>query len=115
MTKNTLLNGILALLVAGPAFAQDATAETLGGAVGGVIGILIVVVVGAVIGWVASLIVKGTGSGLLADVLYGVGGAFLAGYLLPLLGLPLGTIGSIIAAVVGAILLILIVRLVRKG
>jgi uncharacterized membrane protein YeaQ/YmgE (transglycosylase-associated protein family) len=53
--------------------------------VGSVIGVLIVLVIGAVVGCVASLIVKGTGSG----PLFGIAGAFLAGWLLPAIGLPL--------------------------
>ena len=47
-------------------------------------------VVGAIVGWNASLIVKGDGSGFLGNVLYGVGGSILAGYVLPLLGVRRG-------------------------
>lgn len=104
------------MLAATPAFAQDETSEAVGSAVGGIIGLLIVIVVGAVVGWLASLIVKGSGSGFWGDVLFGIGGSLLAGYVLPLLGISLGgVVGSLIAAVIGAVILILIVRLIRKS
>jgi len=107
---------IPALLIASPALAQDDAAAAVGGVMGGIIGLAIVVVIGAVVGWLASLIVKGSGSGFWGDVLYGIGGSILAGYVLPILGIPLGgAIGSLIAAIVGAVVLILIVRAVRKS
>lgn len=105
-----------ALLLAAPVLAQDDAAQAVGAAVGGIIGILIVVVIGAVVGWLASLIVKGSGSGPLVDVLLGIGGSFLAGYLLPMLGIGVSSmVGNFIAALVGAIVLILIFRLIRRA
>lgn len=98
-----------------PAIAQDESAEAIGTAVGGVIGILLVIVIGAVIGWLAGLIVKGHGSGLLGNVAAGVGGSILASYGLSAAGLTFGTVGSFVAAIVGAVVLILIVRLIRKA
>lgn len=115
MKKSMMLQVALTLSSAGAAMAQDQAAEAVGAAVGGVIGLLIVVVIGAVVGWVASLIVKGSGSGLWMNVLIGVGGAILAGQVLPLIGVNLGgAVGGFIAAVVGAVVLILIVRLIRR-
>lgn len=99
-----------------PAAAQNADAEMLGAAMGGVIGILILIVIGAIVGWLASLIVKGSGSGFFMDVLIGIGGSILAGRVLPLIGVSLGGwVGSFIAAIIGAVILILIVRLIRKA
>ena len=99
-----------------PAIAQDETAQALGTAVGGLIGLLILIVIGAIVGWVASLIVKGSGSGFWMDVLIGIGGSIFAGRILPLLGISLGgVVGSFVAAVFGAVILILIVRLIRKS
>jgi uncharacterized membrane protein YeaQ/YmgE (transglycosylase-associated protein family) len=110
------LGAVPFLFSAAPALAQDDAAQAVGAAVGGIIGLLIVIVIGAIVGWVASLIVKGSGSGLLMDVLFGIGGSFLVGYVLPLLGISLGGIvGSLIAAVIGAVILILIVRMIRKA
>ena len=89
--KQRLTLSIASVLLAGPALAQtDETAALVGGAVGGLIGILLLIVVGAVVGWLASLIVKGSGSGFWTDVLIGIGGSILAGWVLPLLGLQLG-------------------------
>ena len=112
----------LALLVAAGLFsgnvslAQDETAQAVGVAVGGIIGLLLVIFIGAIVGWLAGLIVKGHGSGLLGNIAAGVGGSILAGYVLPLLGISIGgTFGSFIAALVGAVALILIVRLIRKA
>lgn len=99
-----------------PTAAQNSDAEMLGAAMGGLIGLLILVVIGAIVGWLASLIVKGTGSGFFMDVLIGIGGSILAGRVLPMIGLPLGGwVGSFIAAVIGAVILILVVRLIRKA
>lgn len=110
------LIGLPLLSVSLPAFAQDETAELVGGAVGGLIGLLLVIIIGAIVGWLASLIVKGSGSGFWADVLIGIGGSILAGYVLPAIGISLGgVVGSFIAAVIGAVLLILIVRMIRKA
>jgi len=99
-----------------PAHAQATGEEVVGGVVGGFLGLLIALVIGAVVGWLASLIVKGSGSGLFADILFGIGGAILAGWVLPLLGVSLGgAIGGLIASVLGAVVLILIVRAVRRA
>lgn len=107
---------ILPLLAATPALAQDDATQAVGAAAGGLAALLIIAVIGAVVGWAASLIVEGSGSGLVMDIIFGVGGSFLAGYFLPLLGISLGgMIGSFIAAVIGAVILILIVRLIRKA
>ncbi|WP_417725583.1 GlsB/YeaQ/YmgE family stress response membrane protein [Salipiger sp.] len=114
--KTFWCTGALTLAFAGQALAQDQTAETVGAVMGGLIGLVIVIVVGAIVGWLASLIVKGSGSGFWGDVLFGIGGSLIAGYLLPLAGISLGgVVGSLIASVIGAIILILIVRFIRKA
>ncbi|MCR9148853.1 MAG: GlsB/YeaQ/YmgE family stress response membrane protein [Rhodobacteraceae bacterium] len=89
--------------------------EQIGTGFGVLFGLLIVIGVGAIVGYLASLMVKGGGSGFWGDVLIGIGGSFLAGWLLPLLGIHLGgLVGSIIAAVIGAVILLLIVRMIRR-
>ncbi|HEY0328925.1 MAG TPA: GlsB/YeaQ/YmgE family stress response membrane protein [Rhodopseudomonas sp.] len=77
--------------------------------------ILVIVFVGIVAGWLAGLIVRGTGFGLIGDLIIGVGGALLASLLFPRLGLHLGTglVSAIIYSAIGAVLLLLIVRLIR--
>ena len=111
--RSVYILGPLALF-ATPVFAQDE--EAIGMAVGGIIGLLLVIIIGAIVGWLAGLIVKGSGSGLLGNIAAGIGGSILAGYVLPLLGISNGgTIGAFIAALIGAVALILIVRLIRKA
>jgi uncharacterized membrane protein YeaQ/YmgE (transglycosylase-associated protein family) len=77
--------------------------------------ILVIIVVGTVAGWLAGKIVRGTGFGLLGDLLVGIAGAFVAGWLFPRLGIHLGTgiLEEIIFSALGAIILLLVVRLIR--
>src|SRR5258706_14925632 len=79
--------------------------------------LLVILLVGVVAGWLASHLVQGTGLGLIGDVAIGVIGAFIGDWLMPRLGIHLGagTIGAITNATIGAILLLLIIRLVRSG
>jgi uncharacterized membrane protein YeaQ/YmgE (transglycosylase-associated protein family) len=79
--------------------------------------ILIIILVGIVAGWLAGQIVQGTGFGLIGDLAIGIVGALIASWLLPKLGIALGAgiIRAIIDATIGAVLLLIIVRLVRRG
>ena len=68
--------------------------------------------IGLVAGWLANLIVKGRGSGLIVNLVVGVVGGVLGGWLLSLFGLvAVGTLGSLIASLVGAIVLLWIASL----
>ena len=85
-------------------------------------GILIWLLVGGLVGWVASLIMKTDGSqGIILNVVVGIVGAFLAGFFIsPLVGISTINqnalnVGSILVSLVGAIILIGIVKLVRGG
>ena len=77
--------------------------------------LLVILLVGVVAGWLAGRIVEGGGLGLINDMIVGVVGAFLGDWLLPQVGIHLrpGIGGAIINATVGAILLLLVIRLVR--
>ena len=79
--------------------------------------ILVILVVGIIAGWLAGKIVRGTGFGLIGDLLVGIAGAFVAAWLFPKLGIHLGTgiIEEIIYSALGAIILLLVVRLIRGG
>jgi uncharacterized membrane protein YeaQ/YmgE (transglycosylase-associated protein family) len=79
--------------------------------------LLVILFVGLVAGWLAGQIVQGTGFGIIGDLIIGILGAFFGSWLLPQLGIHLGTglISAIINATIGAVLLLLIVRLVRGG
>jgi uncharacterized membrane protein YeaQ/YmgE (transglycosylase-associated protein family) len=78
--------------------------------------LLIWLVVGAVAGWLASTLVRGGGMGLIGDIVVGVLGAFIGGWLLPRLGIHLGVglVNVVISATIGAVVLLLILRLIRR-
>ena len=80
-------------------------------------GIIAALIIGAIAGWLAGKIVRGTGFGIIGDILVGIAGALVASYLFPKLGIHLGTglLSKILYSAIGAILLLLIVRLVRTG
>src|SRR5271157_2363381 len=79
--------------------------------------LVIILLVGLIAGWLAGQIVQGTGFGIIGDLLIGIAGAFFGSWLLPQLGLHLGSgvISAIIDATIGALLLLLAIRLVRGG
>jgi uncharacterized membrane protein YeaQ/YmgE (transglycosylase-associated protein family) len=79
--------------------------------------LLVVLFVGLVAGWLAGQFVQGTGFGLIGDLVVGLLGALIGSWLLPQLGIHLGTglISAIVNATIGAVLLLLVVRLVRGG
>ncbi|MGN6086332.1 GlsB/YeaQ/YmgE family stress response membrane protein [Trinickia sp.] len=79
----------------------------------GLIGWLII---GAIAGWLAGLITKGGGFGLIVDILVGIVGAFVGGWLASMLHINIGSgfIGSIIVAVIGAVVLLFAIRAVRR-
>lgn len=76
--------------------------------------ILVILFVGLVAGWLAGLIVRGTGFGIIADILIGIVGAFIGNWLLPEIGVTLGSgiVAAIINATIGAVVLLLVIRLV---
>jgi uncharacterized membrane protein YeaQ/YmgE (transglycosylase-associated protein family) len=77
--------------------------------------LIVILFVGLVAGWLAGKIVRGTGFGIIGDILVGIAGAFVASFLFPKLGIHIGTglISEIIYSAIGAVVLLLIVRLVR--
>ena len=80
-------------------------------------GIIMWLIIGAIAGWLAGILVKGGGYGLIGDVVVGIVGAFIGGWLAGVLGLNIGggLIASIITATVGAILLIVILRMIKRA
>jgi len=71
--------------------------------------------IGVAAGWLASQIMKGGGSGLVTDLIMGVIGSILGGFLFGLLGLAAdGAIGSLVTATVGAIVLIAGLRMINR-
>ena len=72
-------------------------------------------IIGGVAGWLAGKVTKGKGFGFLGNIVIGCVGALLGGFLFGLLGISAhNLIGSLITALVGAMVLIYLIRLIRK-
>jgi uncharacterized membrane protein YeaQ/YmgE (transglycosylase-associated protein family) len=72
-------------------------------------------IIGAVAGWLAGLVMKGGGFGLLVNIIVGIVGGVIGGWVFDLLGFEsVGLIGSLVTAFVGAIILLYIASLVKK-
>lgn len=74
-------------------------------------------VIGLIAGFLASMVMRGGGYGIVGDIIVGIIGAFLGGWLFSLLGIGAGggLIGSIIVAFIGACILIAILRAISGG
>src|SRR6202040_1910588 len=75
--------------------------------------LLVILIVGIVAGWLAGRVMEGGGFGLIGDLIVGLIGAFIGDWLLPQLGIHLGTgiVALTINAFIGAVVLLLILRL----
>ncbi|MBB3260619.1 putative membrane protein YeaQ/YmgE (transglycosylase-associated protein family) [Paraburkholderia bannensis] len=80
-------------------------------------GIIAWLIIGAIAGWLAGVLVKGGGFGLIVDIIVGIVGAFIGGWLAGLLHIQIGTgiISSIITAIVGAVILLFVIRMFRRA
>ena len=78
--------------------------------------LLIFLIIGALAGWLAGLVMKGRGFGILINMVVGVLGAFFGGWLLPKLGVSLGgDFGVFITAFIGAVLLLALIGLIKRA
>ncbi|SDJ34934.1 GlsB/YeaQ/YmgE family stress response membrane protein [Aliiruegeria lutimaris] len=79
-------------------------------------GWLIAIVIGAIAGWLAGKLVAGGGFGFLANTVLGIGGAILANFALPMIGVRFGSgfFGSIVAASIGAAAVLLLIRIIKR-
>ena len=78
--------------------------------------LLIFLIIGALAGWLAGLVMKGRGFGILVNMVVGVLGASFGGWLLPKLGVSFGgDIGVFITAFIGAVLLLAIIGLIKRA
>jgi len=80
-------------------------------------GIIAWLVVGLIAGFLASLVMRGGGYGIIGDIIVGIIGAFIGGLLANLLfpSATFGLVGSIVVAFIGAVILIAILRAVGRG
>jgi uncharacterized membrane protein YeaQ/YmgE (transglycosylase-associated protein family) len=79
--------------------------------------LIIICLIGAVAGWLAGLIVRGFGFGLLGNIVVGIVGSFVGGWLLGVLHIAPGggIVGTIIASTLGAVALLLVLRLFKRA
>jgi len=74
------------------------------------------IVVGLIAGWLAGKVMKGGGYGVVMDIILGIAGAILGGWVFGLIGIHAGgIIGSIVVAFIGAVILVWITRLLKKA
>ena len=77
--------------------------------------LLWVIVIGILAGWIAGKLMRGSGFGLLGDLIVGVIGSLLGSFIFGLLGLgAYGLIGRLVVAVIGAIILLWLIRLIKR-
>ena len=79
--------------------------------------LLIILLVGGVAGWLAGIVMRGRGLGVVGNIVVGIVGALLASWLLPMLGLAIGggLLATFINAFIGAVILLFLVRLVKRA
>ena len=78
--------------------------------------LIIFLVIGALAGWLAGVIMKGRGFGIIGNIVVGILGSFLGVWLLPMVGLGMGgDFGGFITAVIGAVILLFLVSLIKKA
>ncbi|TYR34897.1 GlsB/YeaQ/YmgE family stress response membrane protein [Mesorhizobium microcysteis] len=83
----------------------------------GVESLIVFILIGAIAGWLAGQLVKGYGFGLLGNIVVGIVGAFIAGLLFPAIGISLGggILAAIIHATIGAVILLVLIRLIKQA
>ncbi len=83
----------------------------------GIESLIVFLIVGAIAGWLAGLVVKGYGFGLIGNIVVGIVGALIAGWLFPALGVSFGSgiVAAIIHSAIGAIILLVLIRLVKSA
>jgi uncharacterized membrane protein YeaQ/YmgE (transglycosylase-associated protein family) len=78
--------------------------------------LLIILLVGGIAGWVAGVLVRGRGHGIVVNIVVGIIGAFIGGWVFAQLGIAIaGILGSIVMATCGAIILLLILRVLKRA
>jgi len=79
--------------------------------------LIYILLVGLIAGWATGKIMKGSGYGVLVDIVLGIVGAFVGSRVLGLLGLYTsgGLIANILVAILGAVIIVALVRLVKKA
>jgi uncharacterized membrane protein YeaQ/YmgE (transglycosylase-associated protein family) len=78
---------------------------------------LYAIIVGLIAGWLAGVVMKGGGYGILVDILLGIVGGILGNWIFGRLGVSSGSgvLGSIVVAFIGAVILVAVTRLLRRA
>ncbi|KVD40534.1 hypothetical protein WK59_13490 [Burkholderia ubonensis] len=78
--------------------------------------LIVWLIIGGVAGWLAGLIVKGSGFGIVVDILVGIAGAVIGGWIASAIGVSLGggIVSAIVVAIVGAVVLLFLINLIRR-
>lgn len=79
--------------------------------------LLVMAIIGGIAGWLASVIMKGAGLGLVGDIILGIVGAVVGGWLFGVLGISTGggIVGAIIPALVGAIVVLGLLKVIKRA
>lgn len=78
--------------------------------------LILIIAIGLLAGWLAGRIIKGGGYGLVGNLIIGVIGAIIGGYIFEIIGIPVRSwFGTLISAVVGAIVLLYAIQLIKKA
>jgi uncharacterized membrane protein YeaQ/YmgE (transglycosylase-associated protein family) len=79
--------------------------------------LIVIVVVGLIAGWLAGQIMRGSGYGLIGDIVVGIIGSYVGEWLLPRLQIRLGAglVAEIVNATIGALVLLFVLRVLRGG
>ena len=80
-------------------------------------GIIAALIIGGIAGWLAGLIVRGAGFGLIGNIVIGMIGALVASWLLPQLGVSLGgsAFRDIVNATIGAVIILIILSMIKRA
>ncbi len=83
----------------------------------GIESLVVFILIGAIAGWLAGLIVKGFGFGLLGNIVVGIVGAFIAGMVFPAVGVSLGSgiVAAVIHSTIGAVILLFLIKLIKSA
>lgn len=83
----------------------------------GIESLIVFIIIGAIAGWLAGQLVKGFGFGLIGNIAVGIVGAFIAGWLFPRIGIGVGggILWAIIHATIGAVILLVLIRLIKRA
>ncbi len=74
------------------------------------------IILGLIAGWITGLLMRGSGFGIIADIIIGLIGAVIGRWLFGALGVvPMGTVGYLLMSVIGAVILVAVAHAISRG